>query len=106
MSLDLAIDQLLETGWSLLDTSDHEYSPSARLYPTPERVTREFRMAGVDLRIRRVDLFDCFRAEWTDPDSARREAVVGATREEAAVYALVRLRRRLAESAAPAAPSA
>lgn len=94
MSLDLAIDQLLDTGWSVLDTNDHEYSPQGRLFPTVERVEREFRAAGVDLEITRVDLFNCFRAEWTDPESGERHDVVGSTREEAAVYALARHRRR------------
>ena len=94
MSLDLAIDQLLDTGWSVLDTTDHEYSPQGRLFPTVEHVEREFRGAGVDFEITRVDLFNCERAEWTDPESGEQVAVVGATREEAAVYALARLRRR------------
>lgn len=95
MSLDHAIDQLMETGWSLLDTNDHEYSPAGRLFPTPGRVADEFRAAGTELNLTRVDLFDCVRAEWIDADSAEPEAVVGATREEAAVYALARIRRRL-----------
>lgn len=94
MSLDLAIDQLLDTGWSMLDTNDHEYSPQGRLFPTVERVEREFRSWGATLEITRVDLFACYRAEWTSAESGERFAVVGATREEAAVYALARLRGR------------
>lgn len=99
MSLDIAIEHLRDTGWSSLDTSGHTYSPEGRLYPTPDRICTEFRTLGRILEIRRIDLFDCWRAEWADQSGSPEGAVVGQSEDEAAVHALAELRRRLGISA-------
>lgn len=95
MGLDFAIDELMSTGWTALDTSGCQRS-GARPYPTVTRVTEEFKSAGLDFTVRHVQLFDCYRAEWRDPSGKASGAVVGQTESEAAVYALAQLRRQLA----------
>jgi len=95
MGLDFAIDELMSTGWTALDTSGCQRS-GARPYPTVTRVAEEFRAAGLDFSVRRVQLFDCCRAEWHDQSGQVAGAVVGQTEAEAAVYALAQLRRQLA----------
>lgn len=92
MGLDFAIDELYGTGWSSLDTAGCAYL-DGRLFPGVERVTRTFADAGRSLRINEVDGFGCFRAEWSDAQGQPEGAVVGQSREEAAVYALATLRR-------------
>jgi hypothetical protein len=94
MGLEFAIDELYATGWSALDTSGTHHH-NGRPYPGVERIRREFSAAGFDLAIRHVQLFDCYRAEWRDRAGNAVGAVVGRTDEEAAVYALSQLRRRL-----------
>ncbi|MCG3125129.1 MAG: hypothetical protein GIKADHBN_03659 [Phycisphaerales bacterium] len=101
MGLEFAIDELYATGWSALDSTDCDYLADGRCYPRPARVQREFAENGHQLTIRRVQLFDCSRAEWTGPDGEPAGAVVGQQDAEAAVYALAQLRRMLA--AAPVA---
>jgi len=91
--LDFAIDELEASGWSTLDTTGMRFTPTGRAYPGVERVTQEFSARSGRLVIRRVDLFDCFRAEWTDAHGNAAGAVVGQTEEEAAVFALARARR-------------
>ena len=95
MGLDFAIDELMSTGWTALDTSGCHRS-GARPYATVTRVTEEFRAAGLDFAVRHVQLFDCYRAEWRDLSGQASGAVVGQTEAEAAVYALAQLRRQLA----------
>lgn len=92
MGLDFAIEQLFATGWSALDTSGCEYH-KGRCHPGLGRVMREFASAGVDLSIRKIDLFDCYRAEWRDASGHALGGVVGHTETEAAVYALAMFRR-------------
>jgi len=92
MGLEIAIDELYASGWTALDTSGCHYS-CGRAYPGVKRVESEFAAAGYEFSTHKVDLFDCFRAEWRDRHGAPRGGVVGATREEAAVYALAQLRR-------------
>ncbi len=92
MGLDFAIDQLLDTGWTTLDTTGCEYS-SARAYPGLGRIMREFQAGGAELSLRKVDLFDCYRAEWRDASGRALGGVVGQTEIEAAVYALAQFRR-------------
>ena len=91
--LDFAIDELESAGWSTLDTGGMRFTSSGRAYPGVERVKREFKKSGATLVIRRVDLFDCFRAEWTDAVGHPAGGVVGQTEEEAAVFARARARR-------------
>ncbi len=93
MGLDFAIDELMSTGWTALDTSGCQRS-GARPYPTVARVADEFRAAGLDFVVRHVQLFDCYRAEWRDTAGQNSGAVVGQTEAEAAVYALAQLRRQ------------
>ncbi len=92
MGLDVAIDELVRTGWSGADPRGCEHSGSGRVYPGVARVEGEFKSAGFGLRLRHLAAFDCWRAEWADAAGNAAGAVVGSTREEAAVYALARLR--------------
>lgn len=92
MGLDFAIDQLFATGWNTLDTTGCEFR-CGRAYPGLGRVLREFASAGVDLSLRKVDLFDCYRAEWRDASGHALGGVVGQSETEAAVYALAQFRR-------------
>ena len=104
MGIDEAIEQLRETGWSSLDTSGHEYSPTGQLHPSVERVRAAFEEAGRRLEVKRAELFDCYRAEWTATDGGGVEgSVVGQTAAEAAVYALATFRRGLRPAVAGAA---
>jgi hypothetical protein len=56
--------------------------------------------ARFELAIRFVQLFDCYRAVWTDRSGAAAGAVVGSDDREAAVYALAQLRKSTALAAA------
>lgn len=93
MGLEFAVDQLLATGWSPLDTRACERLDDGRAYPTPERARAEFAECGLTLTVRHIQLFDCFRAEWKDAQGNAAGAVVGQTEAEAAVYALSQMRR-------------
>lgn len=95
MGLDFAIDELYATGWSALDSNGCAYHNDGRPYPSRARVEQEFVSAGFSLTIRRIQLFDCHRAEWADQAGIPLGAVVGHTESEAAVYALSQLRRSL-----------
>jgi hypothetical protein len=94
MGLDFAIDELMGTGWSAMDTTGCEHTPEGRVFPGVLRIQREFAQAGYELSIRYVQLFDCHRAEWSDASGAPVGAVVGGSEREAAVYALAQFRRR------------
>lgn len=96
MGLDFAIEELVSTGWSALDSTGCEHTPDGRVYPGVLRVQQEFTHAGFELNIRYVQLFDCHRAEWSDKSGKAAGAVVGRTEAEAAVYALAQLRRQTA----------
>lgn len=103
MGLDFAVSQLVETGWTGSNPCGCGRLADGRAYPEGERVAREFAEAGFVLRVRRIPLFDCYRAEWGEVgrfgESSPHEpcgAVVGHTRAEAAVYALSKMRRSLA----------
>jgi len=98
MGLDFAIDELLATGWSALDTSGCNHHADGRGYPSVTRVKEEFTSEGFELTVRHVQLFDCYRAEWRDAAGVATGAVVGRSDAEAAVYALAQLRRQLAAS--------
>lgn len=93
MGLDFAIEELFSTGWSALDSTGCSSAPDGRLYPGVDRVRREFEAAGYELTLRRIDLFDCCRAEWRLPNGQAVGAVVGQSESEAAVYALAQMRR-------------
>lgn len=93
MGLDIAIDELYATGWTTLDSTRCKRHSDGRAYPTVERVRKELESLGVTLTVRHVQLFDCYRAEWSDDQGAMKGSVVGRTEEEAAVYALACARR-------------
>lgn len=95
MGIDFAIEELYATGWSALDSSGCERHDSGRWVPTVGRVRREFERAGHTLTISHAQLFDCYRAAWTDEQGEPAGSVVGATEHEAAIYALSQLRRHL-----------
>lgn len=92
---DLAIDELYETGWVALDTTGCRHHDDGRPYPDLPRVHREFVNLKYELHIRHVQLFDCFRAEWTDQSGNPAGAVVGGSETEAAIYALAQLRKNV-----------
>ncbi|MCB9845162.1 MAG: hypothetical protein H6811_04145 [Phycisphaeraceae bacterium] len=93
MGLDVAIDELYASGWSAVDESECDRHSDGRCYPTPDRVIRESKSLGYSLRVRHIQLFDCFRAEWLDDSGRALGAVVGQTEAETTVYALSQLRR-------------
>lgn len=96
MGLEFAIDELYATGWAALDSAGCSHNSDGRAYPTVGRATREFADAGYSLRIRHVQLFDCYQAEWFDAGGQPAGAVVGSSEVEAAVYALSQMRRQAA----------
>lgn len=95
MGITFALDELYATGWSPMDTSGCEHAEDGRWFPTPETVGREFAAAGCSLRVTHIQLFDCYRAEWSDDQGRASGAVVGQSEHEATVYALSQLRRAL-----------
>lgn len=98
MGLEFAIDELYATGWSALDTLGCEHYTDGRSFPSASRVGEEFESAGFAFSVRHIQLFDCYRAEWSERGGGETGAVVGQTESEAAVYALSQLRRSLAPS--------
>jgi hypothetical protein len=92
MGINFAIDELYATGWSALDTAGCE-QVEGRWVPSVERVRDAFTRRGLALSIRHVQLFDCFRAEWSDAAGAPIGAVVGQSESEAAIFALAHVRR-------------
>ena len=65
-----------------------ERLPDGRLYPSVLRVQELFAAQGYELAIRYVQLFECYRASWTNRQGVPMGAVVGADEREAAVFAL------------------
>jgi hypothetical protein len=103
MNLDFSVDKLYETGWQpdlghLRNpaAAGLERLPDGRLYPSLLKIQELFAAQGFELAIRYVQLFDCYRAVWTDRTGAAAGAVVGADEREAAVYALAQLRKNTA----------
>lgn len=98
MSLSFALDELLATGWSCLDSTGCSYDVDGRAYPGVTRVQQEFSHAGYELTMTRVAKFNCYRAEWREAGNTtdQTQAVVSQSEQEAAVYALAQLRRSLA----------
>ncbi len=97
MTVSIALDELLATGWTSLDSAGCSYDLCGRAYPTPARVQQEFGQSGFKLRIARSDRFDCFQASWREIGEQTDAGAVASTSEaEAAVYALAQLRRTLA----------
>lgn len=95
MGLEYAIDQLYATGWPAGEALGCSSATDGRRYPTLDRVVREFADSGFAFSMKRLELFGCHRAEWTDAGGRPVGAVVGHTPEEAAVFALARHRMAL-----------
>ena len=107
MNLEFSVEKLYETGWQPAPPASAsaareglESIPNGRLYPSVLKIQEIFAAAGYELAIRYVQLFDCFRAVWTDRTGAAAGAVVGSDEREAAVYALAQLRKSLVSVAA------
>ncbi len=106
MNLEFSVDKLYETGWQPeaaqigAPTPGLERLPDGRFYPSLLKIQELFAVRGFELAIRYVQLFDCFRAVWTDRTGAAAGAVVGADEREAAVYALAQLRKNTAQVSA------
>jgi len=109
MNLEFSVDKLYETGWYPDPASAGsaqtglERLPDGRWYPSLPKIQEIFAKSGYELAIRYVQLFDCYRAVWTDQSGAAAGAVVGSDEREAAVYALAQL-RKTATTAATAQP--
>jgi hypothetical protein len=106
MNLEFSVEKLYETGWqpepgASAGSSGLEKLSDGRLYPSVLKIQEIFASAGFELAIRYVQLFDCYRAVWTDHQGAAAGAVVGADEREAAVYALAQLRKNATPAAAP-----
>ena len=106
MNLEFSVDKLYESGWqpdpnAVSAPTGLERLPDGRLYPSILRIQEIFAAAGFELAIRYVQLFDCFRAVWTDRSGAAAGAVVGSDEREAAVYALAQLRKTAPVTARP-----
>ncbi len=105
MNLEFSVEKLYETGWqpetpaASPSQEGLESLPNGRLYPSVLKIQEIFAAAGYELAIRYVQLFDCFRAVWSDRTGAAAGAVVGSDEREAAVYALAQLRKSLVGAA-------
>lgn len=93
--LNFALEELKTTGWSDLDSTGCTYDADGRAYPTVARVRQEFSAAGFDLTVRHADAFGVYRAEWTSAGGESEGSAVGLSEDEAAVFALAKLRRSL-----------
>jgi hypothetical protein len=105
MNLEYSVDQLYETGWQPepswrkpAEGPEMERLPDGRLYPSVLRVQQLFASQGYELAIRYVQLFECYRASWTDRQGSPAGAVVGTDEREAAVFALAQLRKTVAQA--------
>ena len=103
MNLEFSVDKLYETGWqpecgplSAVLPPGLERLPDGRPYPTLLKIQELFASQGFELAIRFVQLFDCYRAVWSDRTGAAQGAVVGSDEREAAVYALAQFRKNIA----------
>jgi hypothetical protein len=94
MGLDYALDELYASGWTNLDSSGCGHHADGRGYPKVDRVRDEFAASGLGFNLRRIDVFNCYRAEWADEGGQVLGAVVSHNEVEAAVFALARFRRQ------------
>ena len=96
MGIDIALDELLATGWSGLDSTGCSFDDIGRAYPSVRRVRQEFAAAGFDLTLTHHAQFNVYGAEWREAGSPTiAGSVVSRSQEEAAVFALAQLRRAL-----------
>lgn len=85
MSLEYAVSRLYEMGWEGGDGLLLQKLEDGRAYPAVADIRRYFEAEGENLVVRRVALFNCYRAEWASG------YCVGTSEAEAAVYALAKL---------------
>lgn len=99
MSLDFAVARLYEAGWAPGNQSgsDRPQTPEGYPYPSPAEVKEAFQAEGLELQVRYVSLFNCYRAEWKCPQTRRQGYCVGATEPEALVFALAQLVERTSD---------
>ena len=97
MGISIALDELLASGWSGLDSTGCSFDQTGRAYPNLQRVHQEFAATGFDLSIVHVAAFNCYRAEWREAGASTvAGSTVSSSQDEAAVHALAQLRRSLA----------
>ena len=105
MNLEYAVERLYEVGWRPSYQDVHRL-PDGREYPSVHAVRGDFARAELQLVIKHTPDFGCYRATWAplgqpvDPPvsaDARHGTVIGASEQEAAVYALAQLKTALAE---------
>lgn len=100
MALSFAIDELIGTGWTGLDSAGCGFDTDGRAYPSALRVRQEFSAAGFEFDVARHEQYNCFRATWREAGETQDAgAVVGHSEAEAAVYALAQLRRSVMATA-------
>lgn len=106
MNLQIAVERLLDTGWTSDYQTDLDHLPDGRPFPSVLAVQQEFARAGLELSIKQNLIFGCYRAAWgpageplNDQHAAdeRHGTVIAACPREAAVYALSQLRAAQAE---------
>lgn len=98
MGIDIAIDELVATGWCALDSAGCATASDGRWYPTPARAIEEFRAAGLQLTFEELPDFGCVRGSWgpaRDPADRHQGSVMSQSVDEAAIFALARMRREL-----------
>jgi hypothetical protein len=96
MGISIALDELLATGWSGMDSTGCSFDDSGRAYPSVQRVRQEFSAAGFELALNHNDKFKVYGAEWREAGSRSvAGSVISSSQEEAAVYALAQMRKSL-----------
>ena len=97
MAITIALDELLSTGWSGLDTTGCSYDDTGRAFPSVQRIHQEFASSGFDLTIAHIPAFNCYRAQWCEAGATTiAGSTVSNSQEEAAIHVLAQLRRSLA----------
>jgi hypothetical protein len=97
MTLEYAVERLYETGWTAAEETDFDILADGRKFPSVGSIKRQFADAGLALSIKHNLMFNCFHAAWTPLKSsdAQPGTVIGASENEAAVYALAQLRQKM-----------
>ena len=91
MTIEFAVDELYQTGWSPLDTAGCNRDSQGRWFPTLDRVQREVDQLGATLELEDSSGFGCSTATWTAGGESGR--CIASTPAEAAVHALAQARR-------------
>jgi len=93
MSLAFAIDALYDTGWHPTDPDGVRRHSDGRPFPSADAARRFFESRGLNLSVKHIQLFGCYRAEWADAAGRTVGAVVGMSEDEAAVFAMARVQK-------------